>query len=370
MAIGLSRATLPQEFYDRVGSQLLIQPEPPYIYADLILGALSASLVMPDMVGLPGRQIGGQGAPYTKPGEGVYDLGQDQLTKTLFQAQVNFEGETGTSMRFNRPKFTNSTYTDAARRIKPGQTISTTGINVESEQVLLNLHRYAGPYDATAGEVRPYIIEAFDAKMGIHNLVQVAGLHLVRDFHRWMNYQGTALFDLGATTVRPIGMTNDNTPTEKGQFPLDMETLNRTAQNMDDAYLPTLPDGRRVLVLTPTGLKQLRSDPEFLTVAKYNEQTNPLFRRYTALKYVIPEWYVFVSPMLTTTANTSSINVHTGHAIAPGALGIGMGRAPQVRNNTNDNYGESVPVIWLGDFAFSLFDSRFVYKVNFTENAT
>jgi hypothetical protein len=369
MSIGISRATLPQEFYDITSDKLLIQPEPQYLYADLMLRALGTSLQMPGSVGLPGRQITGQGSDYTKPEEDRLNLSPDMLSESLFAAKVNFDGQPGTSVRFNRPKYTDSTYTDASRRISPGQTISTTATNVDSEQAVVNLHRYGGPYDNDASEIRPIAVEAFDARMGVHNLVKIKGLHLVRDFHKFLNSQGVALFDAAASTIRPVGMTNDNTPTQKGQFPLDYETISRTARTMDDANAPVLPDGRRVMVVTPTGLKQLKDDPQFASYAKEDNSKNPLFYRYTNLRFVIPEWYIFASNQLTTTANTSSVSIHTAHAIAPEVLGIGMGRAPRIAPNTNDNYGEAVPCVWIADLAFANLDNRLVYKVNYTEDA-
>lgn len=369
MAIGLSRVELPAEFYDWTDSKLLIQPEPQYVYADLMLRALQSSLSMPDMIGLPGRTIGGQGADYTTPEQDRLNLEPDMISENVFAAKVDFRGQPGTSVRFNRPKYSSSTYTDASRRIAPGSSISTTAIGVDSEQAVINLHRYGGPYDSTNSRIAPISVEAFDAQMGVHNLVKVAGLHLVRDFHKFLDAQGVALFDAASTTVRPRGMTTDNTATSKGQFPLDYETLGRLARQMDDAYVPVLPDGRRMLVLTPTGMKQLRDDPQFATYAKEESSKNPLFYRYSSLKAVLPEFYVFVNTQLTTTDNTSSISIHTGHAFGPQVLGIGMGRPPRITNNVNDNYGESVPLIWIADLAFTNLDSRLCYKVNYTEDA-
>lgn len=362
----VSRVTLPQEFYDWTSSELLIQPEPQYPMADLILRALGTSLAPPAAIGLPGRMIGGQGADYSSPEADQLALEPDLISENLFAVKVDFKGQPGLTIRVNRPKYTDSTYTLASRRIPSNTTISTTGIKVDSEQVSLTLDRYAGPYDSTAGEVRPYVIEAFDANMGIHNLVKIVGKHMKRDFHKFLDAVGVDLGMQGASTTYPAGMTAANDATADGQFPLTYETLSRLARQMDDSYLPTLPDGKRVLVLTPTGLKQLKDDKQFALYSHDFEKTNPLFRRYTALKSILPEWYVFVSQTLDTTANSSSVNIHTGLAFAPGALGIGMGRPPAVVNNTNDNYGESVPVIWRADLAFACLDSRFVRKVSYT----
>jgi hypothetical protein len=40
-----------------------------------------------------------------------------------------------------------------------------------------------------------------------------------------------------------------------------------------------------------------------------------------------------------------------------------MGRKPRVANSTDDNYGETVKVLWLADLAFGITDSRFFRSV-------
>lgn len=373
MAIGLSRATVPQNFFDITSDRLLLAPDPQYVYAQLILNTFNVNLSMPDMVGLPGRQIGGQGADYQTVEQGQLMLESDVLTSGAFAVDYDFNGAPGTSVRFNRPSFTNWAATNADRRLRPGQTISTTSVSIASEQTVLVLDRFAGPYSSTtsgSGEVAPIALEKFDAGRGVHNLVRMAGLHLVRDFHRFLEIEAVGIFDSAASTVYPRGMTDANTPTVAGEYQLDWETCTRLARTMDDAYVPKFPDGRRVLVLTPQGMEQLRQDPIFINVAKENERTNPLFQRYTELKYTLPEWHIFQNSNLTTAANTSSVTIHTGHAIAPGCAGVGMGGRPEVRFSTNDNYGESVPVIWIAYMAFANLDSRFCYKLQYAQSGS
>ncbi len=366
----ISRATLPQEFFDWTSTKLLVKPEPQYVFADLMLSALGVSLAPPSAVGLPGRTIGGQGADYTNAQDDRLMLEADVLSESLFAAKIDFKGQPGTNVRVNRPKYTDSTYTLAARRIPANSTISTEGIKVESEQAVLTLDRYGGPYCNTAAGIRPLVVEAFDAQMGVHNLIQVAGKHLVRDFHKFLDSVGVALGMQASATTYPNGMMAVDDATATGQFPLDYETLSRLAKTMDESNLPVFPDGRRLVVLSAAGHKQIKDDKQFALYSHDFPQTSPMFRRYTALKAVLPEWYVFVSNTLNVTANTNSVNIHTGLAFAPGALGIGMGRPPAVVYSTNDNYGESVPLIWRGDMAFETLDNTFVRKVSYTADVS
>lgn len=354
-----SRATLPAEFYDRTSDLLLAQPEPQYLYAELWLGALGASLETPGSMGLPSRDVSGVGAAYT-PAEANRLRLSNPMFREVIAAKVDFNGEPGNTIRINRPVFTNSTYTEAVRKVPAGSSISTTTITPSSQQVNLTLFRYAGPYDATASAVRPYGIEAFDANMGVHNAVQLVGTHLRRDFHRFIDKAVIDLLDLAANTDYPEGMSADNDATVSGMYPLTYEQVSRCERKMDIANLPTFGDGYRALVLSPTQVDQLRSDVQYQRASMVHQQYNILFPQYVAS---VNKFHIFKSTTLTSSNNSSSVAIERGHAIAPGVLLAGMGRMPRVAASTDDNYGETIKVIWIGDLAFGCANTDFVRSV-------
>jgi len=362
-----SRVIVPEEFYDITSAKLLVEPERQYLYARLFLDAVAIDLDVMGALGLGDRAITGVGADYS-------DLEADRLAlqqrllpaQDIFAVAHDFNAAPGHTVRFNRPRYTNTTYTEASRRIPVGNTITTTAVQVGASQIPLTLFRYGGPYDATNARVAPYPIEAFDANMGVHKLSQLVGNHVKRDFHRFLDSVYTLILDDGATQVFPEGMSVANDATSAGQFPLTYEQCSRTSATMDTADLPTLPDGRRILVVTPTGKKQLKDDPQFARYAEFHKEVNPLFPGYFGST---PEFHCFVSNSLTTTDNSSSVAIHNGHAIAPGALMGGIGRPPRVAASTADNYGETALVVWLADLAMGKADTRFVYRVSYTEDA-
>lgn len=351
-----NRATLPEEFYERVSSQILVKPEPQYLYAQLWLGAMGMSLQAPAMLGLEGRAIASNGADYPSAERDRLMLASPLMNEVV-AAKVDFTKEFGNTIKINRPTFTNSTYTVASRQIASGATISTTGIAVASEQTNLTLFRYGGPYSTT---VQPYAIEAFDSKMSVHSAVKIHGTNLIRDCHRFLDAVNGALLDTAATTTYPAGVTADNDVTLAGTAPMTFEQIARTEEQMDTANLPTFSDGFRLLVLTPTQVRQLKNDPQYQRAAQMMPQYNILFPQYVSS---VGKFHIFKSTTLSTANNSSSIPIHKGHAIAPGALLGGMGRPLRVMPNTNDNYGETVLVIWLGDLAFGLADNTFVVSV-------
>lgn len=348
-----SRITIPAEFYDKTDDMLLTQPEPQYLYAQLWLRALGTDLPATGPMGLPGRTVSETGAPYANLDSDRLKLATD-LPGSLIAAKVDFAGAPGNTIRINRPAYTDSTYTDASRMIASGTSISTTPLAPKSEQTNLTLFRYGGPYGASA--VQPLGIEAFDASLGVHKLTQIVGNTLVRDFHKFIDARVVALADLGANTVWPDGMSAANDATATDQFPFRFEQILRAHEKANTLKLPTLPDGHRVMVLTPVQLRQLASDQRYQNASRNFPELSVLFPSYVKS---VHKCHIFESSTLTTAANSSSIDVHTGHLLAPGALMAGMGRRPRVAPATDDNYGETAKVIWLADLAFGVADNRF-----------
>jgi hypothetical protein len=164
-------------------------------------------------------------------------------------------------------------------------------------------------------------------------------------------------------------MTTANDATAKAMFPLTYEQIGRVAKSQDEANLPTLGDGRRIMVVTPTGRKFIKDDPQFARYAEFQKEFNPLFPGWFAST---PEYHFFQSNTLSITANTAStpINIHYGHAIAPGAFLGGRGKTVGVKAASDDNYGETAKVIWLAYLALGLADNRFVTRVAYTEDVS
>jgi hypothetical protein len=356
--MSIQRASLPENFYDTQSDKLLCQPEPQYLFAALFLAAIGSSLPIPSGMGLSGRQAPNGGAPYI-----AFDRDQlklaDSLPSSLFALGVDFNKAPGNTIRINRPAYTNSTYTVASRKINSGQSISTTGIGISSEQTHLTLERYAGPYSSSA--VRPYTIESFDANMGVNSIPSMVGTNLARDFHKFLDAVHVTIGGSG-TAVYPEDMDAVDDATTVGSYPFTVEMLSRTEQLMDEAFLPTLPDGKRLMVLTPYQWKQLKHDPEYEANAHENPTFNLLYAPWGFVKTVC-KFHIFVSSSLTVTNNSSSVPVHYGMACAPGGFMGGMGRPPRVASSTDDNYGETNKVIWLADLAFGITDSRFFYSL-------
>ncbi len=350
---------MPENFYNITSDMLLVQPEPQYLYAQMFLGALGASLTVPGEMGLPGRAVGGAGGAYSAEDRDTLNLAT-ALPSQIIAAEIDFNGKPGNTIRINRPVFANTTYTEASRRIGTATTISTTPITVSSQQTNLTLYRYGGPYDSVNSRVAPYGISAFDANMGVHKAASIHGTHFKRDFHKFIDATQVSLLDLASTAVYPEGMSAVNDATVAGSFPFTFEQLCRVERDMDIANLPTFGDGFRALVLTPTQINQLRQDEKYRQSSVFMTQYSVLFPNYVGS---VGRFHIFKSNSLTVTNNSSSVPIHYGHAIAPGVLLAGMGRPPRVCASTNDNYGEDVLSIWLADLAFGIANNTLCISV-------
>jgi len=355
----ISRATLAAEFQDITSKQLLLQPEPQYLHAGLIKMALSAELDASGGIGLPGRDTSATGAPYMNLPEMQTPLSDPIYTDAIKVIAELGKEQVGHTVRLNRPQFTDSTYTQVSRRIPIGTTISTTPLNVASEQVSISIDRLGGPYGST---VQPYGIEVFDLNRGVHSLKEVRDLFFKRDFEKTIDTIGVQLFDAASTNVYPEGMTAvDDAPTANS-YPFSFNQILSTAESLKNGKIPTFKNGKYMMVITPTQTRQLMQDPDYQRLVRAMpapdlRDYHPMLR--AGFKASIADFDIFESITLTQTANSSSVAIQYGQAFGPGMVGCGAGSMPRVVTSTNDNYEQTIFAIWLWFVGFGVLDNRF-----------
>ncbi|HEY2516958.1 MAG TPA: hypothetical protein VGI39_39070 [Polyangiaceae bacterium] len=365
----VNRASLPEEFFDVTSAMLLVQPEPAYFHALLLKMALSASMKLPfgGPLGLPvpGRPIADGGAAYTSP---EYDRLMLATPDPAYARAVMMPEEitqrVGHTVKLNRPKFGSGGFSLSAREIPSGASISTTAIDVASEQVTLTIKRYGGPYDAVNNNVAPIAVDKFDSTRSVHSESQIVGKHLQRDLDKWVDQVLVAMGNLASVTLWPQSFTADNNSTVAGDMAMDVDTIFRVEETLKNASIPRFPNGKYMGVIGPTDSRQLKNDPQFATYAKdnpYAGSTNPLFQNFIARVGGID---LFESTSLISTANGNSIQIRSSQFFGAGVFGAGFGRLPETAYNTQDNYGESALVIWLTYLAIGLLDQRFVVNVH------
>lgn len=362
--VTLGRADLPQEFYDVTSTQLLIQPEPQYLYARLIREATRMEMDRrAAQLGLPGRELVDNGAPYVQLDEMQLEL-SDRLYAEAIKIDLTFMDAPGQRLpighivRLNRPRFTNTTYTLQSREIAPGKVISTTPVTVGSDQVEFRIARYGGPLDAN-GNVAPIGISRFDAQRSVHSLPAIRDLHFKRDYDRWLDSVGATLFDSvdAANILFNDGFTADSGMQQAGDSPFSYALLRKMELQLDNLSIPFFRNGRRLCVVTPYQGQQLERDPEYQRLSQFLPPKNPLL--LSSYMRTIGNVDVFRSVTLPQVVNGNSVTVHHAQMFGPGMVGVAPGEMPRVVANTNDNYGEDPIAIWLQYCAFTVLDARF-----------
>lgn len=330
---------------------LLLPAEPEYFHANVILNAAKVEIDFGKSLGLPipGRQLESSAPGYASLDEMMLKLigAPDPIYGDCIVVATDWmEGTKGLghTMRFNRPKFTNSTYTKASRRVPVGTSISKTPITFGSDQVTLTVERLAGPYDNTAAAVQPYGFERFDFKHALHNPKAIMDLHLVRDFRKTIDTIGVQLFDQG-TAIYPTGMTADNDALTAGSFPMSYEFLTLVILSLVSGNVPRFKNGRWMCVLTPLQIQQLSVDSQYLKLVRYHDDVNPIFK--ANYRGTVGALDIFESNTLTTVNNSSGVPIQYGQAFGPKSVGLGMTEMPRVAPDADDNFGETPKAIWL-----------------------
>jgi hypothetical protein len=274
----------------------------------------------------------------------------------------------GHTVRLNRPRYGSGGFTLAAREITSGTQISTTPIDISSEQVTITLKRYGGPYDASVqNAVAPFALDKFDASVALHSLVDYVGLNFQRDFDRWMDTVFATLLGSGATTLWPQGFSSDSASSQQGDMPMDLDLLFRGIETLKGVVtsgsplnIPTFPNGRYRAFLTPTAFRQLKADPQTNSYLRYDVAgANPVTGTNGAYVGSIGGCDLYEATTLQFAANGNSVNIVTNIMLGPGMLGQGFGQLPRVAFSTQDNYGEHALMVWLAYCGFNLMDSRF-----------
>ena len=372
----INRASLSEEFYDRTSAMVLVQPDPQYVFALLAKMALGAAMMVAPTgpIGItPQRAIGSTGLGYTLPGADRLNLASmdPQVGQAILSVAELGTPQVGHTVRINRPRYGSGGFTLASREITSGASISTVAIDLQSEQVSVTLKRYGGPYDATNSNVAPFALDRFDASRSVHTIVGIVGLHMQRDFDRWLDNVISTLLSAGSTTLWPQGFSADNSSQVAGDMPLDIDMLFRGYETLKLANIPMFPNGRYRAFISPTGARQLKGDPQAAQYIRYdtggaNPVTAPGGMPNAGYLGQITGVDIFESTTLVSALNAQSVPVTTNLMIGPGMAAMGAGQLPRVAASTDDNYGEHAKLVWLAYLGFNLADARFGIQMHTT----
>ena len=356
----VTRASIPEEFFDVTSAMLLRQPQPQFLHAQLFFVALGASFNPGSLLGfLPSREIGGEGALYADLQEQQLIIDDPIMSEAITVVPELGQKGIGHTVRLNRPKFVSTTYTEASRLIAASTVISTTPSAIASEQVPLTVKRWAGPYDSGQAAVAPIGIDRLDAQRSVHNLAGAIGTQLVWDFHKFVDSVVVSMFDSGANVIYPQGFAQDTDFKAAGDGPFSYEMVLRSQKKHDDLSIPTFANGNRVMILTTQQINDLAQDDLFVKFAQYNPPLNPVLRKSYFKSVAGYDIYKSTTLNQVLNGNSPNISVQYGQAFGPGMVGAGIDEMPRTAFSTADNYGEQALVIWLMYAGWGVLDNRF-----------
>lgn len=363
--MAVSRVTLPAEFFDITSPMMLRQPEPEYTWARMLFaGSARAELAAMDAGALFGaRGPQASGAPVPGFSDMQLVLAKSPVAEAIAVIPECGQKGVGHTIRLNRPQFADTTYTEVSRTILQSDSISTTPINVQAEQVSLTVKRFAGPYDSTNSRVAPFAIDRFDSGKSVHSLSGYVGLNLGRDRMKFVDRVVRSYFDLASTNVvRPGNISADSSFPSSGEQPLDFETLTRAKEKLKNASIPMFAGGFYLCGVSPTQMRQLQNDPDFVRAAKEAPELNPVLN--SSVRLVNGDIAIFESAtVVTDTTTVVGQTIYRGVMFGPGAMGYGLDEACRVAAANEDNYGETAKVIWLAYEAYGLLDERFLCSI-------
>lgn len=368
--MALSRLTLPGAFYDRTSQQMLVAPEPEYLYAKLVFAANAKMELRDTEIPLTAFQVPVSASGGILPPEAMNDPVVNASWPLADAIQMeDFQGKgvgPGQTVRFPRQIFTDSTYTKASRNITRA-VVGTTPVDIEMGMAELTIQRYGGPYAGSA--VGPYVIESFDLQNKSEiDLSRQCASHLRRDRVKFLDSVVGDLYCSGASSstgyVYPgdytDSLTSDATAfLAQGTRPMDMEALVRAERRAVENKIPTFTGGRYVCILSPRQAQQLLMSRAFRDASQFIPEKNLLTSSYVRS---IGRTDIYIGQTNPTTT-TGSITVQLGVLFGQGAVGAAVASACGVYPDSATNFDQRIMVIWRADEEYKVLDNRFLISI-------
>lgn len=377
----IHRGSLPANFEDfrsSVTSALVLpQPEPQYLFAHWAMaGRLSLAALN---AGMPSVQqyisMAADGAPVPP------DL--DRMARTadtypgFVQAIDSFGKGRGDTIKFQRPVFSTGGLTETARELSTAQTISTTGLAIQSEEVPIVLKQYHGPYAANGSAVQPYAIEEFDAKYRANKLQlsSLCSLHLRRDYVKWLDAVIRNKFLQSSNVTFPTNITNAASFVAGGNKKYTLSQFLDARKTLSDREWMKFPNGRYVCIVPTDFNTQMLEDLDYQELSKSHPEKNQLYGYISSVQDI--DFFECTTLQSYAPASTlegqtvaSGVTLKEAIMVGPGAIGFGTAVSsqsgvvgPEARFADDTNFGLVAKVIWYALHAFAMLDDRGVQRV-------
>ncbi len=371
----INRGSLPSNFLDSVNDQGLVlpTPEPQYLFAKWAMGARLSLAAL--NAGAPTVQqfvsMAGGGRPISP------QLDEMARAADMYPGFVNavesFGQGKGDTIKFQRMVYNAATsgYTAASREVATDAVISTTGQNVQTEEVPVVLKEYHGPINGAGSAVAPYAIWDFDAKYRANKLqlASIVSRFLQRDYVKVIDRSIRDLFTASSNITYSDNVANAAAMTAGAGHILNLETVLAARKAISDREWSKFPNGRYVLLVPTVFNTDMVQDPDYRELSKsHADGRNQLFGYITSVQDIdIFECTTLQSVAAAGTYAGSTVptgvTVHESLLLGPGCVGFGTAAAPECRWADDTNYGTVAKCIWYALHAFGTLDTRGVQKI-------
>lgn len=373
---------LSAEFTDILTQNMLIVPDPQFVFAKWAYAALaSAQLKQVDSYNLAMLQLqegripdtgavantmqamsSGMGGPLNLPG-GSYVF--PDLIYLVRDANVR----PGTTFKIDRPRFIDGLTTLANRRLNAASKLFGNSQPIQRDQVDVSIFEYTGPGDTLTGAPTPVSLSLFAQTRAAHDLYADVGNQLRRDRYKFLD-DTIISYLLAAAESTVNGITRGGDVTSNAAFvgggnePMSLDLLPKANEQLRTRNVPGLSmDSRYVLVLHPHQMQQLRNDPRYASQSVFMPGYNILFPGYAG---TIENFIVCESQRMPTVSNLGAGTNQVGYkaiALAPQALAWACAMDAKVVRDKNDDGGRFAKFGWIAFEGFNIADQTFVQEI-------
>ena len=371
---------LSAEFTDRLSSRLLIVPDPQFIFARWAYAAAAKSgNATNDAYNMGMQQLAENRVPDVGPLANTNDSMSNGMGGPLMLANQNFTypdmfsmvteaNLPGTTVKVNRPRFTDGATTLAMRRIAPQTKLAGNTQSVTRDQIDVTIYETAGPGDST-GAVVPISLSLFTQARAAHDLLADFGNQLRRDRYKFLD--DTILGYLtAAAESNTNGVTRGGDVSSNAAFvgggnePFSLDLVLKAVEALKTRYVPGIAfDGRYIMVLHPHQIQQLKNDNRYANASVLQPAYNILFPGYAG---TIENVVLCESQRMPVVTNLGAANNQTGWkglVIAPQALAWALAKDAFSVRDKNDDFGRFARFVWLAHEGFGITDATFVQEI-------
>ena len=230
----------------------------------------------------------------------------------------------------------------------------------------ITIKRAVGPYAASGSAPQPYGIDRLDAEHSVHSIAASVGM-LYRDRTKYIDTVLSTYFDGAPRCCTPATRTTLSTdatayPTNTaGTRPFDAEVVFRAEESLGSANIPRFANGKYDDHLAASG-SPAQGRPGVPAVERVRPARNPLQNAYVRTLGGVEIYESNTAP--TDTATVSGLTIHHAAVFGPGAVGYANAGPCLPATSSDDNYGETVKVIWRVYEGLALLDNRFIVNIH------